>query len=154
MEAVDRVREALKAADHPDSIAAFESGTRSAADAAASVGCDVAQIAKSIIFRAGDEPVLVVASGSNRIDRKKVAAVTGLAVKPADPAWVQEKTGFAVGGVAPVGHACAVTTLIDADLMALDPVWAAAGSPMHVVRTTPQELVRLTGGAVADVRQD
>ena len=114
----------------------------------------MAQIAKSIIFRAGDEPVLVVASGSNRIDRKKVAAVTGLAVKPADPAWVQEKTGFAVGGVAPVGHACGVTTLIDADLMALDPVWAAAGSPMHVFRTTPQELVRLTGGAVADVRQD
>lgn len=154
MDAVNRVRGALLAASHEDSIQAFAAGTRSAADAAASVGCDVAQIAKSIVFRAGDVPVLVVASGANRIDRKKVAAATGLAVKPADPAWVEERTGFAVGGVSPVGHTGPVTVLIDADLLPLDPLWAAAGSPLHVFRTSASSLIALTGGTVADVRQD
>ncbi|GGF54499.1 cys-tRNA(pro)/cys-tRNA(cys) deacylase [Azorhizobium oxalatiphilum] len=154
MDAVNRVRDALLAASHEDSIQSFATGTRSAADAAASVGCEVAQIAKSIVFRAGDMPVVVVASGANRIDRKKVAAATGLVVKPAEPVWVHERTGFAVGGVAPVGHACPVTVVIDADLLPLDPLWAAAGSPSHVFRTSAQKLISLTGGQVADVRQD
>lgn len=154
MNAIERVRQALQAADHADSIAEFPAGTHSAADAAAAVGCSIAQIAKSIVFRAGDKVVLVIASGVNRIDRKKVAAATGFAVKTADPSWVEAKTGFAVGGVSPVGHTCPVTTIIDADLLSHGPLWAAAGSPMHAFRTTADALIAMTDGLAADVRQD
>ncbi|MFG1478683.1 YbaK/EbsC family protein [Xanthobacter sp. V4C-4] len=154
MDGVERVRRALAAAGHDDSIAAFAEGTHSAADAAAAIGCDVAQIAKSIVFRHGDAVVLVIASGGNRIDRRKVAAALGHPVKPADPEWVAQATGFAVGGVAPVGHACPVTVVLDTDLLTLDPVWAAAGSSTHVFRTTAAALAALTGARVAEVRQD
>ena len=150
---VDRVRAALLAAGHADTIAAFPDGTRSAADAAAAVGCDVAQIAKSIVFRAGARAVLVIASGANRVDIGKVAAAIGQPVKRADGGWVRDTTGFAIGGVSPVGHLAPPVLLLDADLMALDEVWAAAGSPQHVFRTTPAELLRITGATVADVRE-
>lgn len=151
---VDRVRAALLAAAHDDTITTFPEGTHTSADAAAAIGCSVAQIAKSIVFKSEAGPVLVVASGVDRIDRKKVAAALGAPVKPADPEWVAEQTGFAVGGVAPVGHQAAVTILIDAALQDQDPVWAAAGSPAHVFRTTTADLARITGGALVDVRQD
>lgn len=154
MTMVEAVRRALAEQGHEDSIGEFPAGTHSAADAAQAVGCSVAQIAKSIVFRSGETVVLVVASGANRIDRRKVADLLGMPVKPADAAWVQEKTGFAVGGVAPVGHACPVVTVIDRDLLPLDPLWAAAGSPMHTFRTSAQRLIALTGGHVGDVRQD
>jgi prolyl-tRNA editing enzyme YbaK/EbsC (Cys-tRNA(Pro) deacylase) len=148
---VARVRAALVAAGHPDTIAEFPAGTRTAADAAAAIGCSVAQIAKSIVFRAADQPVLVVASGVNRVDLGKVSRHLGAAVARADADWVRTTTGFAIGGVAPVGHTIA-TVLIDADLTALDPVWAAAGSPAHVFRTTASDLVRLSRGQIADVK--
>lgn len=151
---VERVRAALLAAGHPDTIQAFPEGTRSAADAAAAVGCDVAQIAKSIVFRAGARAVLVVASGANRVDMGKVAAAIGQPVKRADGGWVRDTTGFAIGGVSPLGHLAPPILLLDRDLMALDPVWAAAGSPQHVFRTAPAELRRMTGAAVADIRED
>jgi prolyl-tRNA editing enzyme YbaK/EbsC (Cys-tRNA(Pro) deacylase) len=151
---VERVRAALLAAGHADSIASFPEGTRSAAEAAAAVGCDVAQIAKSIVFRAGERPVLVVASGANRVDMRKVAAATGLAVKRADGSWVRDVTGFAIGGVAPVGHVSPPVVLVDEDLFRLERVWAAAGSPMHVFETTPAELLRLSQGSRADVREE
>ncbi len=151
---VERVRAALAAAGHADTIAAFPEGTRSAADAAAAVGCDVAQIAKSIIFRAGGRAVLVIASGANRVDVAKVAAATGLAVKRAEGGWVRDVTGFAIGGVAPLAHLTPPLVLVDADLFALDRVWAAAGSPMHVFETTPGALLALSGGRRADVRVD
>lgn len=154
MTPIERVRQALHAANHADSIAEFPAGTHSAVDAAAAVGCTVAQIAKSIVFRAGEDVVLVIASGANRIDRKKVSGVLGLTVKPADPDWVATATGYAVGGVAPVGHLRPVVTVIDADLLALDLLWAAAGSPMHAFRTSPRDLIAMTGGIVADVRQE
>ncbi|WP_137128313.1 YbaK/EbsC family protein [Roseomonas sp. HF4] len=150
---VERVRAALLAAGHPDTIAAFADGTRSAADAAAAVGCAVAQIAKSIVFRAGARAVLVVASGANRVDMAKVAAAIGQPVKRADGAWVRDVTGFAIGGVSPLGHLAPPILLLDRDLLALDPVWAAAGSPQHVFRTTPAELLRITGATVAEVRE-
>lgn len=150
---VERVRAALVAAGHADSIAAFPEGTRSAADAAAAVGCAVAQIAKSIIFRAGERAVLVIASGANRVDMGKVAAATGLAVKRADGGWVRDVTGFAIGGVAPLGHLSPPVVLVDADLFAYDSVWAAAGSPMHVFATTPEALLRISGGRKADVKE-
>src|SRR3546814_18012906 len=112
-----KVRQALLAAGHADSIAEFPAGTRTAEDAAASVGCSVAQIAKSIVFRAGEDVVLVIASGAHRIDRSKVAAVTDRAVKSADATWVQEKTGFAVGGVPPLGHDGDTVTIIHDELL-------------------------------------
>lgn len=151
---VARVRAALAAAGHADTISEFPDGTRTAQDAANAVGCTVAQIAKSIVRRAGDEVVLVIASGANRIDTAKVEALIGRAVKPADGRWVRDTTGFAIGGVAPLGHTVKPRVLIDRDLLKCDPVWAAAGSPRHVFRTTADHLVRLSGGMVADVRED
>ncbi|HZD91600.1 MAG TPA: YbaK/EbsC family protein [Pseudolabrys sp.] len=153
-DSVERVRAALIAAGHPDTILMFPDGTRTAQDAADAVGCTVAQIAKSVVLRAGEQPVLVIASGSNRVDLTKIAARLGQAVKPADGRWVRDTIGFAIGGVSPVSHDKALRIFIDADLMALDPVWTAAGTPRHVFRTTPAELARMTGGDVADVKED
>ncbi len=154
---VERVRAALLAAGHPDTIRAFPEGTRSAADAAAAVGCAVAQIAKSIVFRPGGgaprRPVLVIASGVNRVDLAKLAAVIGQPVKPADGAWVRDATGFAIGGVAPVAHLTPPLVLVDRDLMAHARIWAAAGSPRHVFETTPEALLRISGGREAEVAE-
>ena len=149
---VERVRAALTAAGHPDTIVAFPDGTRTAADAAAAVGCTVAQIAKSIVFRAGERAAVIVASGANRVDPARAGTVLGVKLGRADPDWVRVTTGFAIGGVAPVGHLSPPLILLDEDLMVLDPVWAAAGSPRHVFRTTPLELRRITGAAVAAIR--
>ncbi|MCS6931850.1 MAG: YbaK/EbsC family protein [Acetobacteraceae bacterium] len=148
---VERVREALLAAGHPDSIAEFPAGTRSAADAAAAIGCSVAQIAKSLVFRSGERPVLVLASGAVRVDESRLSAVLGRPVARAEGRWVREVTGFAIGGVAPVGHLTPPLAVLDEGLMALDPLWAAAGSPAHVFRTDGRALLRLTGGVVAAI---
>jgi prolyl-tRNA editing enzyme YbaK/EbsC (Cys-tRNA(Pro) deacylase) len=152
-ESVERVRAALVAAGHADTISEFPEGTRTSQDAANAVGCTVAQIAKSIVLRAGEQVVLVVASGPNRVDLAKISATIGMPVKSADGRWVRDVTGFAIGGVAPVGHAQKPRIFIDRDLMALDPVWAAAGTPRHVFRTSAAELARMTGGEVADVKE-
>jgi prolyl-tRNA editing enzyme YbaK/EbsC (Cys-tRNA(Pro) deacylase) len=149
---VERVRAALAAAGHPDTITVFPEGTRTAAEAAAAVGCDVAQIAKSIVFRAGERAALIVTSGANRVDPARAGAVLGVKLGRADPDWVRQATGFAVGGVAPVGHLVPPLILLDEDLLLLDPVWAAAGSPRHVFRTTAAELRRMTGAPVVAVR--
>jgi len=169
---VERVRAALAAAGHADSVQSFPEGTRSAVEAAAAVGCEVAQIAKSIIFRAAaarsadgeagsresagqtwSRAVLVIASGANRVDMAKVAAAIGFHVKRADGGWVRDVTGFAIGGVAPLGHLSPPLVLVDEDLFRFDRVWAAAGSPMHVFATTPGDLLRLSGGQRADVKE-
>jgi prolyl-tRNA editing enzyme YbaK/EbsC (Cys-tRNA(Pro) deacylase) len=150
---VERVRAALLAAGHADTVTMFPDGTRTAQDAARAVGCTVAQIAKSIVLRAGDRIVLAIVSGAHRVDTAKIAALLGQPVKPADGRWVRDVTGFAIGGVAPVGYASPPRIFIDADLMRLDPVWAAAGSPRHVFRTGPSELARITGGEIADVKE-
>jgi prolyl-tRNA editing enzyme YbaK/EbsC (Cys-tRNA(Pro) deacylase) len=149
---VERVRAALLAAGHPDTITAFPAGTRTAADAAAAVGCTVAQIAKSIVFRAGGRAALIVTSGANRVDQAKAGAILGTTLARADADWVREVTGFAIGGVAPIGHVSPPLLLLDEDLQPLDPIWAAAGSPMHVFRTTPADLQRLTGANWAAIR--
>jgi prolyl-tRNA editing enzyme YbaK/EbsC (Cys-tRNA(Pro) deacylase) len=151
---VDRVRAALLAAGHPDSITEFPTGTRTAADAAAAIGCTVAQIAKSIVFRAGGRAVVVITSGANRVDAKKVAAALGIPVKSADADFVRATTGFAIGGVAPVGHLTPPLLLFDRDLLSLHPIWAAAGSPSHVFPTEAETLLRITGAPVADVKQE
>ena len=152
-DSVERVRAALLALGHADTITMFAEGTRTAQDAANAVGCTVAQIAKSVVLRAGERVVLVIASGANRVDLAKIAARLGQPVQPAEGRWVRDNTGFAIGGVSPVGHAVAPRIFIDADLMALDPVWAAAGSPRHVFRTSAAQLLRMTAGEVADVKE-
>jgi len=152
-ESVERVRAALLAADHADTISEFPEGTRTSQDAANAVGCTVAQIAKSIVLRSGERIVLVIASGPNRVDVAKIGALIGAPVKSADGRWVRDVTGFAIGGVPPVGHSGAIRIFIDQDLMVLDPIWAAAGSPRHVFRTNAKELARMTGGQIADVKE-
>jgi prolyl-tRNA editing enzyme YbaK/EbsC (Cys-tRNA(Pro) deacylase) len=126
--------------------------TRTSEEAAAAVGCTVAEIAKSLIFRAADgRPVLVIASGANRVDEKKVRALLGQRVERADPDFVREATGYVIGGVPPVGHASPSIVLIDSDLQRFACVWAAGGTPNAVFRLTPADLIRLTEGRVADV---
>jgi len=150
---VERVRAALLQAGHPDTIMRFPAGTRTAADAAAAVGCTVAQIAKSIVFRCGMRAAVVITSGVNRVDQAKAEAVLGVQLGRADADWVRQATGFAIGGVAPVGYLTAPLLLLDEDLLVLDPIWAAAGSPSHVFRTIAAELLRITGAQVAAIRQ-
>lgn len=150
---VDRVRAALEQHGHDGALRRFPESTRTAEEAAAAIGCTVAQIAKSIVLRTGDRPVLVVASGVNRVDPAKVAGLVGGPVKRADAAWVREVTGFAIGGVAPVGHLTQPIVLIDQSLSALDPIWAAAGSPNEVFSTGFAALVAISGGRVADVKE-
>ncbi len=153
-EAVERVRAALLAAGHEDTITEFPAGTRTAADAAAAIGCTVAQIAKSIVFRADQQAVVVIASGANRVDATKVAAALGVAIRRADAGFVREATGFVVGGVAPLGHTAPPLVLFDRDLLDLHSVWAAAGSPSMVFRTEAATLLRITGASVADIREE
>ncbi len=131
----------------------FDATTRTAADAAAAIGCTVAQIAKSLIFRgaASDRSVLVVASGVNRVDETKVAETVGEPLARADADFVRERTGFVIGGVPPVGHKDPPIVLIDESLMAFAEIWAAAGTPNAVFRLTPPDLVALTGGRVAAI---
>ncbi len=130
----------------------FDASTRTAEDAAAAIGCTVAQIAKSLVFRSGSgRAVLVVASGVNRVDEKRVAALVGEPIGRADADFVREATGFAIGGVPPVGHSTAPVALIDEALMAFGEIWAAAGTPNAVFRLTPADLVALTGGAVGAI---
>jgi prolyl-tRNA editing enzyme YbaK/EbsC (Cys-tRNA(Pro) deacylase) len=120
-----------------DGAREFPAGTRTAADAAAAIGCEVGAICKSLVFRVGDEPLLVIASGANRVDEARFAA------DKADAAFVREHTGFAIGGVPPYGHPRALRTVLDEDLLGYDTVWAAAGTPSSVFPIAPAELVRV-----------
>lgn len=149
-----RVQEALADLGLPLEVVEFPQSTRTAAEAASAVGCDVGQIVKSLVFRGHDTGrfVLVLASGANRVDERKAAAVLGEGIERATPEFVRERTGYAIGGVPPVGHASQSVTLIDADLLAHDVIWAAAGTPNAVFRLTPHDLVRMSGGTVADVK--
>ncbi len=150
---VARVRQALLAHGHADTIAAFPVGTRTAAEAAAAIGCSVAQIAKSIVFRAGEQAVVVIASGINRVDKRRAGEAVGLKLAPAAPDFVLTATGFPAGGVSPLGLLGAPSLLLDRDLLALGTVWAAAGSPTHVFETRAEALLAMTGAVVADIRQ-
>jgi prolyl-tRNA editing enzyme YbaK/EbsC (Cys-tRNA(Pro) deacylase) len=151
--AVDRVRAALDAAGVATTIVALPDAARTARAAADAIGCDVAQIANSLVFRGATSgaPLLVMTSGANRVDTARVAALVGEPVGKADAAFVRAATGFVIGGVAPVGHSAPVRTLIDRDLFRHAEIWAAAGHPHTVFRLTPDALVRLTGGTVVAV---
>jgi Cys-tRNA(Pro) deacylase len=130
----------------------FTESTRTAEEAAAAIGCSVAQIAKALIFRTADtsQSVLVVASGSNRVDEKKIAQQVGEKIVRADADFVREKTGYAIGGVPPIGHATTPIVLLDEDLLEFDNIWAAAGTPNAVFNLTPAQLQQLTQGKFVD----
>jgi prolyl-tRNA editing enzyme YbaK/EbsC (Cys-tRNA(Pro) deacylase) len=153
--AAQRIDDLLAAQGMGERVVEFPESTRSSAEAAAAIGCTLAQIAKSLVFKAASgRPVLIVASGVNRVDEKKIAAAIGQKIGRADADFVRDRTGYAIGGVAPLGHAEPPIVLIDRDLLALDPIWAAAGTPNSVFRLSPDELLRISGGRVADVKQD
>lgn len=148
-----RVAEALAEHSLDGRVVELPDSTRTAREAAEALGCSVAQIAKSIVFRREDSggPLLVIASGANRVDEDAVAREVGTMLGKADAAFVRERTGFVIGGVAPVGHLEPVPTLVDEDLFRLDVLWAAAGTPRSVFPLTAEELVRITGGRVTRV---
>jgi Cys-tRNA(Pro) deacylase len=154
-DASERVRAALQEAGVSAPILEFAQGTRTAVQAAAAVGTTVAQIVKSLLFVADGRPVLALVSGAHRLDEGKLARTVGAStVHRAGADLVREVTGFAIGGVPPVGHARPLPIYIDRDLLRHDVVYAAAGTPHAVFPISPADLVRVTGGVVADLRAE
>jgi prolyl-tRNA editing enzyme YbaK/EbsC (Cys-tRNA(Pro) deacylase) len=152
-ESVIRVRAVLDAFGGAHAIVELTEPARTAADAARLLGCQVEQIANSLVFKAHDAAVLVMASGGRRVDPARIAEALGEPVSKADAEFVRARTGFAIGGVAPVGHAAPpAAILIDEELMKWPEIWAAGGHPHTVFRLLPDELVRMTGGRVVVVR--
>ncbi len=132
----------------------YQEGTRTSQDAADQLGCDVAHIAKSIVFVGSEGAVVVIASGANRVDRKKkLKRVLGYKPGMAEPGYVLENTGYQIGGVPPFGHTSRVTVLMDEDLMQYDLIWGAGGTAQTVFPITPHELLEISGATLADVRQ-
>jgi prolyl-tRNA editing enzyme YbaK/EbsC (Cys-tRNA(Pro) deacylase) len=153
-EGFQAVSRALLALGHPHAPLFLEHAARTSQEAADLLHIEVGQVAKSVVFRrkSDDAAVLVVTSGDRRVDEKKVAALVG-AIGRADAGFVKARTGFSIGGVAPVAHATPPVTLIDRELFRFDEVWAAAGHPNGVFKLSPAQLEALTGAPVADVVQ-
>ena len=153
LSSVDRVRASLAAhgLDHL-TVREFAASTATASDAAAAIGTTVGRIVKSLVFLAGEQPVLVLASGPNRVDVEKVSRLLGRRpITRPNADLVKTLTGFSIGGVPPVGHVQRLSTLIDRDLLQYDEVWAAAGTPKAVFSISPSDLVRITDGRIEDV---
>ena len=150
-----KVQESLRGLGMNCQVVELPGSTRTAADAASAVGCRVEQIAKSIIFqgKTSGKPVMVIASGSNRVNEKRLRDLISEPVKKADADFVRLHTGFAIGGVPPVGHANPIDIFIDQELMDYAEIWAAAGTPHAVFKLTPQELVAITKGKTVDIGQ-
>jgi prolyl-tRNA editing enzyme YbaK/EbsC (Cys-tRNA(Pro) deacylase) len=153
---VQRVAQALQDKGHPHLPVILSDAARTAQQAADALGIELGQIAKSIIFRRKPDSVavLVITSGDRRVDEKKVAALVcgeGQKLGRADADFVKAATGFSIGGVSPVGHANALVTLIDRDLLRFEEIWAAAGHPHGVFKLQPGDLVHLTGAPMVDV---
>jgi Cys-tRNA(Pro) deacylase len=149
---VDRVVAAAAGHGLAIEVRRFPEGTRTAADAARAVGCEVAQIVKSLVFVADDHAVVALVSGANRVDLDKLATAAGArSARRADGDEARAATGFAIGGVPPFGHVAPTTVLVDRDLQSHGVVWAAAGLPDAVFEIRPEDLVRASGGAVVDV---
>ena len=148
------VQDALKALGFINEVMELQTTTRTSAEAAQAVGCRVEQIAKSIVFRGRqtDRPVLVIASGPNRINEKKIEALISEPIGKADANFVRQRTGFVIGGVPPVGHLEKIEIFIDEDLLKYEEIWAAAGTPNAVFKLTPSDLVKMTGGRVISIK--
>jgi prolyl-tRNA editing enzyme YbaK/EbsC (Cys-tRNA(Pro) deacylase) len=151
---LDRVTAALAThgLDHLP-VRAFDESTATAVAAAEAIGTTVGRIVKSLVFLAGEQPILVLASGPNRVDVDKIARRLGQPITRARADQVRQATGFAIGGVPPVGHVRPLPTYVDQDLLQYDEVWASAGTPNTVFCIRPADLVRITNGAVMDVAQ-
>jgi prolyl-tRNA editing enzyme YbaK/EbsC (Cys-tRNA(Pro) deacylase) len=149
-----RVADAGRDAGLELEVRRFPEGTRTAADAARAIGCEVAQIVKSLVFIADDRPVLALVSGADRVDTERLARALGAsATRRATGDEARSATGFAIGGVPPFGHAEALIVLVDPRLLAHEVVWAAAGLPDAVFAIRPEELVRVSGARVADLAE-
>lgn len=148
-----RVQEALDSVGIKIEVVELPQSTRTAQDAAGAVGCEVGQIVKSLVFQGVESsaPLLVLTSGANRADLQRIEIIMGEAYCMAEAAFVREKTGFAIGGVAPLAHPIHIETLIDEDLMAYDQLWAAAGTPHAVFKCSPDQLIRISNGHVAEI---
>jgi prolyl-tRNA editing enzyme YbaK/EbsC (Cys-tRNA(Pro) deacylase) len=148
-----KVQDALTRLGFSMQVVELPASTRTAVEAAQAVGCEVGQIAKSLVFKGRDSgrPLLILVSGSNRVDLEKAAAAIGEALDKADADFVRQHTGFAIGGVPPVGHTKVLDTFIDVDLLQYSEVWAAAGTPNAVFRLTAADLERVTGGRVVKI---
>ena len=146
--AIDRFLEAARVQGLEPDVRRFPEGTKTAKDAAVAVGCEVAQIVKSLVFMADERPVMAFTSGANRVDEAKLAELVGASsVRRATPEEARAATGFAVGGTPPFGHPQRLTSLVDHDLLSWDEIWAAAGTPDSVFPLTPAELLRVTGAS-------
>jgi prolyl-tRNA editing enzyme YbaK/EbsC (Cys-tRNA(Pro) deacylase) len=144
-----RVQQALESHGLSLKVVELPASTRTAKEAAETIGCTVAQIAKSVVFRAesSGRPILVVASGVHRVNLDTLAGLVGEPVGMADPSYVRESTGFGIGGVPPIGHKHKLETYLDEDLLTFSEIWAAAGTPHAVFRLQPGDLPGLTGGS-------
>ncbi len=149
-----KVQETLKTMGFACEVVELPDSTRTAVEAAQAVGCQVGQIVKSLIFkgRQSGKPVLVIASGSNRVNEKRVGELFGEPIEKANADFVRQHTGFAVGGVPPVGHLEPLQTFIDEDLLQYDEIWAAAGTPHAVFCLTPKDLMAMTGGEITSIK--
>jgi prolyl-tRNA editing enzyme YbaK/EbsC (Cys-tRNA(Pro) deacylase) len=149
-----RIQDALTALGAKGEVVELPASTRTSAEAAAAIGCSIEQIAKSIIFRtvATSRPVMVIASGVNRVNEEKIKNILGEAIKKADADFVRKATGFAIGGVPPIGHAEPILIIIDEDLLKMNDIWAAAGTPNAVFKLSPANLVQMTGGSVKSIK--
>jgi prolyl-tRNA editing enzyme YbaK/EbsC (Cys-tRNA(Pro) deacylase) len=128
--------------------------TRTAQEAADRAGCDLGQIVKSLIFRGktSNKPILVLTSGANRVDEKRISGYAGEAIARADAEFVRSVTGFAIGGVPPIGHNQSMETYLDEDFLAFKTIWAAAGTPNAIFELRTEDLQKMTGGTVGQVK--
>jgi prolyl-tRNA editing enzyme YbaK/EbsC (Cys-tRNA(Pro) deacylase) len=149
-----RVQDALARLGLALQVVELPGSTRTAVEAAQAIGCQVGQIVKSLVFKGkrSGRPVLVAASGPNRVDERKIEALISEPLGKADAEFVRQRTGFVIGGVPPVGHSELLETFIDQDLLQYEEIWAAAGTPHAVFHLTPADLVRITGGRVIAVK--
>jgi len=148
-----KVQDTLRALGCQATVIEFDESTRTSQQAADTLGVQVGQIGKSLVFLAGDMPVLAIASGANRVDTVKLARLVGSPVHRADADTVKRVTGFPVGGVPPVGHVQPMRIFIDQDLFQYGILYCAGGTPHAIFPITPQELARITGGQVVDIRE-
>jgi prolyl-tRNA editing enzyme YbaK/EbsC (Cys-tRNA(Pro) deacylase) len=149
-----KVQEALTALGLPCQVVELPASTRTAQEAAQAIGCTVAQIVKSLIFRGmrTGKPILVLASGVNRVNEKRLGETAGEPIDKAGADFVRQHTGFAIGGVPPVGHPTPIETYIDADLLKYQEIWAAAGTPRAVFRLIPQDLQKMNHGSIVSIK--
>lgn len=149
-----KIQDALNALGYDYKVMEHAESTRTAQEAADRAGCELGQIVKSLVFRGktSKKPILVLTSGANRVNEKRIKEYAGEAIERADPDFVREVTGFAIGGISPIGHLQKIETYIDSDFLQYEKVWAAAGTPNAIFELKTEDLQKMTGGMVIDVK--